>query len=115
MSSESLMSSCERWVFMLYRSAETKSLGLCSLQILEDEIQADFYVAVPAIMPKLIPLRNKLKRKYPTTRRSKQQLPVTAGTSAWRGWSPGAAPAVFSDEDVELHSALGCRGLHHLP
>ncbi|KAF4802765.1 39S ribosomal protein L1, mitochondrial [Turdus rufiventris] len=38
--------------------------------ILEDEIQADFYVAVPAIMPKLIPLRNKLKRKYPTTRRN---------------------------------------------
>ncbi|NXD85359.1 RM01 protein, partial [Halcyon senegalensis] len=37
--------------------------------ILEDEIQADFYVAVPAIMPKLIPLRNKLKRKYPSTKR----------------------------------------------
>ncbi|NXQ62651.1 RM01 protein, partial [Anthoscopus minutus] len=37
--------------------------------ILEDEIQADFYVAVPAIMPKLIPLRNKLKRKYPSTHR----------------------------------------------
>ncbi|NXL75526.1 RM01 protein, partial [Leptocoma aspasia] len=38
--------------------------------ILEDEIQADFYVAVPAIMPKLIPLRSKLKRKYPSTRRN---------------------------------------------
>ncbi|NXT06415.1 RM01 protein, partial [Prunella fulvescens] len=38
--------------------------------ILEDEIQADFYVAVPAIVPKLIPLRNKLKRKYPSTRRN---------------------------------------------
>ncbi|NXA71014.1 RM01 protein, partial [Mohoua ochrocephala] len=38
--------------------------------ILEDEIQADFYVAVPAIMPKLIPLRNKLRRKYPSTRRN---------------------------------------------
>ncbi|NWV81535.1 RM01 protein, partial [Dasyornis broadbenti] len=38
--------------------------------ILEDEIQADFYVAVPAIIPKLLPLRNKLKRKYPTTRRN---------------------------------------------
>ncbi|NXK63651.1 RM01 protein, partial [Sylvietta virens] len=37
--------------------------------ILEDEIQADFYVAVPAIIPKLIPLRNKLKQKYPSTRR----------------------------------------------
>ncbi|KFQ27261.1 hypothetical protein N332_09838, partial [Mesitornis unicolor] len=38
--------------------------------ILEDEIQVDFYVAVPAIMPKLIPLRNKLKRKYPSMRRN---------------------------------------------
>ncbi|NXA14755.1 RM01 protein, partial [Sapayoa aenigma] len=38
--------------------------------ILEDEVQADFYVAVPAIVPKLIPLRNKLKRKFPNTRRN---------------------------------------------
>lgn len=38
--------------------------------ILEDEIQMDFYIAVPAIIPKLIPLRNKLKRKYPSTRRN---------------------------------------------
>ncbi|XP_072784998.1 large ribosomal subunit protein uL1m isoform X2 [Taeniopygia guttata] len=38
--------------------------------ILEDEIQADFYVAVPAIIPKLIPLRNKLKKKYPSTRKN---------------------------------------------
>ncbi|NXO00589.1 RM01 protein, partial [Rhinopomastus cyanomelas] len=37
--------------------------------ILEDEVQADFYVAVPEIMPKIIPLRNKLKRKYPSTKR----------------------------------------------
>ncbi|XP_051625398.1 39S ribosomal protein L1, mitochondrial isoform X1 [Manacus candei] len=38
--------------------------------ILEDEIQADFYVAVPAIIPKLVPLRNKLKRKFPSTRKN---------------------------------------------
>ncbi|XP_030333822.1 39S ribosomal protein L1, mitochondrial isoform X1 [Strigops habroptila] len=38
--------------------------------ILEDEIQADAYLAVPEIMPKLIPLRNKLKRKYPNTKRN---------------------------------------------
>ncbi|KFV94082.1 hypothetical protein N326_00592, partial [Eurypyga helias] len=37
--------------------------------ILEDEIQVDFYVAVPAIISKLIPLRSKLKRKYPNTKR----------------------------------------------
>ncbi|NXR08504.1 RM01 protein, partial [Semnornis frantzii] len=38
--------------------------------ILEDEIQVDAYVAVPEIMPKLIPLRNKLKRKYPNTKKN---------------------------------------------
>ncbi|NWQ65851.1 RM01 protein, partial [Neopipo cinnamomea] len=38
--------------------------------ILEGETQADFYVAVPAIIPKLIPLRNKLKQKFPSTRRN---------------------------------------------
>lgn len=47
---------------------------LFSLQILEDEIQADFYVAVPAIMPKLIPLRNKLRRKYPSTKRRERRF-----------------------------------------
>uniref|UniRef100_A0A8B9CT71 Uncharacterized protein n=1 Tax=Anser brachyrhynchus TaxID=132585 RepID=A0A8B9CT71_9AVES len=40
------------------------------LCILEDEIQVDSYVAVPAIMPKLIPLRGKLRRKYPSTKRN---------------------------------------------
>ncbi|NXK94992.1 RM01 protein, partial [Formicarius rufipectus] len=38
--------------------------------ILEDEVQADFYVAVPAIIAKLIPLRHKLKQKFPNTRRN---------------------------------------------
>ncbi|NXY89288.1 RM01 protein, partial [Alcedo cyanopectus] len=38
--------------------------------ILEDEIQVDFYVAVPEIIPKLIPLRNKLRKKYPSTKRN---------------------------------------------
>ncbi|NXF85984.1 RM01 protein, partial [Eubucco bourcierii] len=38
--------------------------------ILEDEIQVDAYVAVPEIMPKLIPLRNKLKRNYPNAKRN---------------------------------------------
>ncbi|NXN13903.1 RM01 protein, partial [Indicator maculatus] len=38
--------------------------------ILEGEIQVDSYIAVPEIMPKLIPLRGKLKRKYPNTRKN---------------------------------------------
>lgn len=52
------------------------------MQILEDEIQADFYVAVPGIIPKLIPLRNKLKKKYPSTRRSKEQFLLTTVSSS---------------------------------
>ncbi|KAM8808226.1 large ribosomal subunit protein uL1m [Eudromia elegans] len=38
--------------------------------ILEDEIKMDFYVAVPEIMPKLIPLKSKLRKKYPSARRN---------------------------------------------
>ncbi|XP_048220235.1 39S ribosomal protein L1, mitochondrial isoform X2 [Perognathus longimembris pacificus] len=34
-------------------------------KILDDEIHADFYVAVPEIMPELKPLRKKLKKRYP--------------------------------------------------
>lgn len=108
----------KRWASVLghfWRSTGTKSVELCLLQILEDEIQADFYVAVPAIIPKLIPLRGKLKRKYPSTRKSKRQFLVITPQFLkemdveWRG-----ATDVFSDEDVELHSVLDCRWLHRL-
>ncbi|XP_048200055.1 39S ribosomal protein L1, mitochondrial-like [Perognathus longimembris pacificus] len=34
-------------------------------EILDDEMHADFYVAVPEIMPELKPLRKKLKKSYP--------------------------------------------------
>lgn len=33
-------------------------------KILDDEIQPDFYVAVPEIMPELNPLRKKLKKDF---------------------------------------------------
>ncbi|KAL7839584.1 hypothetical protein SRHO_G00262420 [Serrasalmus rhombeus] len=38
-------------------------------KILEDEITADFYVAVPEIIPKLVPLKNKLRKKFPKSKR----------------------------------------------
>ncbi|CAB1414161.1 unnamed protein product [Pleuronectes platessa] len=38
-------------------------------QILDDEISADFYVAVPEILPKLLPLKNKLRKKFPKSKR----------------------------------------------
>lgn len=38
-------------------------------QILNDEIQADFYVAVPSILPKLSPLKNKLRKQFPKNKR----------------------------------------------
>ncbi|XP_070361681.1 large ribosomal subunit protein uL1m isoform X4 [Equus asinus] len=34
-------------------------------KILDDEIQLDFYVAVPEIMPELNPLKKKLKKRFP--------------------------------------------------
>ncbi|XP_057583969.1 39S ribosomal protein L1, mitochondrial isoform X3 [Hippopotamus amphibius kiboko] len=34
-------------------------------KVLDDEIQPDFYVAVPEIMPELNPLRKKLKKRFP--------------------------------------------------
>ncbi|XP_030635065.1 large ribosomal subunit protein uL1m [Chanos chanos] len=38
-------------------------------KILEDEIAADFYVAVPDIISKLLPLKNKLRKKFPKSKR----------------------------------------------
>ncbi|XP_048640750.1 39S ribosomal protein L1, mitochondrial isoform X2 [Marmota marmota marmota] len=39
-------------------------------KILDDEVQVDFYVAVPEIMPELNPLRKKLKKKFPKLTRN---------------------------------------------
>ncbi|XP_060003957.1 large ribosomal subunit protein uL1m isoform X1 [Lagenorhynchus albirostris] len=39
-------------------------------KILDDEIQPDFYVAVPEIMPELNPLRKKLKNRFPKLTRN---------------------------------------------
>ncbi|XP_058491982.1 39S ribosomal protein L1, mitochondrial [Solea solea] len=38
-------------------------------QILDDEISADFYVAVPEMLPKLLPLKNKLRKLFPKSKR----------------------------------------------
>ncbi|XP_042277108.1 39S ribosomal protein L1, mitochondrial [Thunnus maccoyii] len=37
--------------------------------ILDDEISADFYVAAPDMLPKLTPLKNKLRKKFPKSKR----------------------------------------------
>ncbi|XP_038299839.1 39S ribosomal protein L1, mitochondrial isoform X3 [Canis lupus familiaris] len=39
-------------------------------EILDDEIQSDFYVAVPEIMPELNPLKKKLKKRFPKLTRN---------------------------------------------
>lgn len=44
-------------------------LHYCVLQILDDEISADFYVAVPDMLQKLVPLKNKLRKKFPKSKR----------------------------------------------
>ncbi|KAJ8398110.1 hypothetical protein AAFF_G00431870 [Aldrovandia affinis] len=38
-------------------------------KVLDDEVQADFYLAVPDIMNKLHPLKNKLRKKFPKNKR----------------------------------------------
>lgn len=38
-------------------------------KILDDEIQADFFLAVPEVLPKLVPLKNKLRKKFPKSKR----------------------------------------------
>nr|XP_045736894.1 39S ribosomal protein L1, mitochondrial isoform X2 [Mirounga angustirostris] len=43
-------------------------------KILDDEIQSDFYVAVPEIMPELNPLKKKLKKRFPKLTRSKGEF-----------------------------------------
>ncbi|XP_028271114.1 large ribosomal subunit protein uL1m isoform X2 [Parambassis ranga] len=37
--------------------------------ILDGDISADFYVAVPDILPKLVPLKDKLRKKFPKSKR----------------------------------------------
>ncbi|XP_035513963.1 39S ribosomal protein L1, mitochondrial [Morone saxatilis] len=44
--------------------------------ILDDEISADFYVAVPDILPKLVPLKNKLRKKFPKSKRGSVSINI---------------------------------------
>uniref|UniRef100_A0A3P8W351 Mitochondrial ribosomal protein L1 n=1 Tax=Cynoglossus semilaevis TaxID=244447 RepID=A0A3P8W351_CYNSE len=38
-------------------------------QIIDDEISADFYLAVPAVVPKIMALKSKLRKKFPKSNR----------------------------------------------
>ncbi|KAJ3580723.1 hypothetical protein NHX12_034221, partial [Muraenolepis orangiensis] len=37
--------------------------------VLEDQVSADFYISVPEMLPKIVPLKNKLRKKFPKTKR----------------------------------------------
>ncbi|KAL0979866.1 hypothetical protein UPYG_G00190830 [Umbra pygmaea] len=45
-------------------------------RILDEEVIADFYIAVPDIMTKLLPLKNKLRRKFPKSKRGSVGLDI---------------------------------------
>nr|XP_020450784.1 39S ribosomal protein L1, mitochondrial [Monopterus albus] len=45
-------------------------------QILDDKISADFYVTVPEMLPKLIPLKNKLRKKFPKSKRGSVSINI---------------------------------------
>uniref|UniRef100_A0A4W5PW01 Mitochondrial ribosomal protein L1 n=1 Tax=Hucho hucho TaxID=62062 RepID=A0A4W5PW01_9TELE len=40
-------------------------------RILDDEVDADFYLAVPDMISKLLPLKNKLRKKFPKNKRGR--------------------------------------------
>ena len=44
------------------------------VQILEDEVSADFYISVPEMLPKIVPLKNKLRKKFPKSKRGDSSL-----------------------------------------
>lgn len=46
------------------------------LQLLDDEISADFYIAVPDILSKLVPLKNKLRKRFPKSKRGKLSVSI---------------------------------------
>ncbi|XP_069092903.1 large ribosomal subunit protein uL1m isoform X2 [Pleurodeles waltl] len=52
-----------------YRFTAEANKVIVFTEILDDEIQADFYVAVPSILPKLSPLKNKLRKQFPKNKR----------------------------------------------
>lgn len=41
---------------------------------MDDEIEPDFYIAVPEIMSELNPLKKKLKKRFPKLNRSKGEF-----------------------------------------
>ncbi|XP_029573900.1 large ribosomal subunit protein uL1m isoform X2 [Salmo trutta] len=46
-------------------------------RILDDEVDADFYVAVPDMISKLLPLKNKLRKKFPKNKRGSVGVDIT--------------------------------------
>nr|XP_061811423.1 39S ribosomal protein L1, mitochondrial [Nerophis lumbriciformis] len=53
-------------------------------QILDDEIVADFYIAVPEILQKLTPLKNKLRKKFPKSKRGSVGVNIPKMLSLFR-------------------------------
>ncbi|XP_061787657.1 large ribosomal subunit protein uL1m [Nerophis lumbriciformis] len=45
--------------------------------ILDEEVVADFYVAVPEMLAKLVPLKNKLRKKFPKSNRGSVGVDIT--------------------------------------
>ncbi|XP_037115044.1 39S ribosomal protein L1, mitochondrial isoform X1 [Syngnathus acus] len=53
-------------------------------QILDDEVVADFYVAVPEMLQKLVPLKNKLRKKFPKSKRGSVGVNIPKMLSLFR-------------------------------
>ncbi|XP_019744029.1 large ribosomal subunit protein uL1m [Hippocampus comes] len=53
-------------------------------QILDDEVEADYYVAVPEMLQKLTPLKNKLRKKFPKSKRGSIGINIPKMLSLFR-------------------------------
>lgn len=58
-----------------------KTNKMLYLQILNDDVQADFYIATPEILPKLNLLKNKLRKKFPKNKRGMEMNQLVASMS----------------------------------
>ncbi|XP_077571396.1 large ribosomal subunit protein uL1m [Stigmatopora nigra] len=53
-------------------------------QILDDKIEADFYISVPEMLQKITPLKNKLRKKFPKSKRGSVGVNIPKMLSLFR-------------------------------
>lgn len=97
-------------IILFIHKEHTDSIGIHSitivsiLQILDDVISADFYIAVPDILSKLLPLKNKLRKKFPKNKRGKLSVQVKLGINC--RWSTAYISFLLGSVGVHIPQML---------